>query len=88
MAETEYLLEVKDLKTWFHTFKGVVKSVDGVSFRLKRGEILGIVGESGGGKSITGFSILKLIDPPGRFDGGQIQERKRNENSPRKIKSQ
>ena len=68
----DYLLEVKDLKTWFHTFKGVVKAVDGVSFALKRGEILGIVGESGGGKSITGFSILKLIGPPGRFDGGEV----------------
>ena len=72
MVETKYLLEVKDLKTWFHTFKGIVKAVDGVSFQLKPGEILGIVGESGGGKSITGFSILKLIDPPGRFDGGEI----------------
>lgn len=68
----EYLLEVRDLKTWFHTFKGVVKAVDGVSFHLERGGILGIVGESGGGKSITGFSILQLIDPPGRFAGGQI----------------
>lgn len=72
MTKSEYLLEVKGLKTWFHTFKGVVKSVDGVSFNLKRGEILGIVGESGGGKSITGFSILQLIDSPGRFDGGEI----------------
>lgn len=68
----EYLLEVIGLRTWFHTFKGVVKAVDGVSFKLKKGEILGIVGESGGGKSIAGFSILKLIGPPGRFDGGQI----------------
>jgi len=66
------LLDVRDLKTWFHTFKGVVKAVDGVSFNLKKGAILGIVGESGGGKSITGFSILKLIDPPGRFEGGQV----------------
>ena len=69
---SEYLLEVRDLKTWFHTFKGIVKAVDGVSFCLKKGGILGIVGESGGGKSITGFSILKLIDPPGRFEGGQV----------------
>lgn len=69
---SDYLLEVKELKTWFHTFKGVVKAVDGVSFSLKRGEVLGIVGESGCGKSITGFSILNLIDPPGRFEGGQI----------------
>lgn len=69
---SEVLLEVRDLKTWFHTFKGVVKAVDGVSFSLRKGAILGIVGESGGGKSITGFSILKLIDPPGRFEGGQV----------------
>lgn len=69
---SEYLLEVNGLKTWFHTFRGVVKAVDGVSFSLKKGEVLGIVGESGCGKSITGFSILKLIDPPGRFEGGSI----------------
>jgi len=69
---SNYLLEVRDLKTWFHTFKGIVKSVDGVSFSLKKGGVLGIVGESGGGKSMTGFSILKLIDPPGRFESGQI----------------
>lgn len=69
----EYLLEVKNLKTWFHTFRGVVKAVDGVSFSLKKGEVLGIVGESGCGKSITGFSIMKLIDPPGRFEDGSIR---------------
>lgn len=69
----ENLLEVKGLKTYFHTFKGVVKAVDNVDFHLKRGEILGLVGESGGGKSITGFSIIKLIEAPGRIEGGQIQ---------------
>ncbi|MDF2499776.1 MAG: Oligopeptide transport ATP-binding protein OppD [Anaerosporomusa subterranea] len=69
---SEYLLEVNNLKTWFYTFRGVVKAVDGVSFSLKKGEVLGIVGESGCGKSITGFSILKLIDPPGQFEGGGI----------------
>ncbi len=68
----EKLLEVKDLKTYFHTFKGIVKAVDGVSFKLNKGEILGIVGESGGGKSVTGFSILKLIDDPGKIENGEI----------------
>lgn len=73
MAENDkVLLEVKGLKTWFHTFKGVVKAVDDVSFSLKRGEILGIVGESGSGKSVTSFSILKLIDPPGRVEAEKI----------------
>ena len=66
------LLEVKNLRTHFHTFKGDVKAVDGVSFSLNKGEILGIVGESGGGKSVTGFSILKLIEEPGKIVGGEI----------------
>lgn len=66
------LLEVKDLKTHFFTRKGVVKSVDGISFSIKEGEILGIVGESGAGKSITGFSILGLIDKPGKIVEGSI----------------
>lgn len=69
---SEYLLEVIDLKTYFFTFKGVVKAVDGVSFTVKRGGILGVVGESGCGKSITGFSILKMIDPPGKYVNGKI----------------
>lgn len=68
----EKLLDVKDLKTYFHTFKGTVKAVDGVSFHLDKGEILGLVGESGGGKSVTGFSIIKLIDEPGKIEGGEI----------------
>jgi len=68
----DYLLEVNDLKTYFYTFKGVVKAVDGVNFKMRRGGILGVVGESGCGKSITGFSILKMIDPPGKFVSGQI----------------
>lgn len=63
--ENRILLEVKGLKTYFHTFKGVVKAVDDVSFTLKEGEILGIVGESGSGKSVTSFSILKLVEDPG-----------------------
>jgi oligopeptide/dipeptide ABC transporter ATP-binding protein len=66
------LLEVKDLKTHFFTRNGVVKSVDGISFSLEKGEILGIVGESGAGKSITGFSMLGLIDKPGKIVSGEI----------------
>ncbi|SMC95141.1 ABC transporter ATP-binding protein [Rhizobium sp. RU36D] len=66
------LLSIKGLKTHFATRAGVVKAVDGVDIELGRGEILGLVGESGSGKSITGFSILGLIDPPGRVAGGSI----------------
>ena len=68
----EKILEVKNLKTYFHTHKGVVKAVDSVDFDLERGEILGIVGESGGGKSVTGFSVIRLIEEPGRIEGGEI----------------
>jgi peptide/nickel transport system ATP-binding protein len=67
------VLEVQNLKTYFHTRKGVVKAVDDVSFTLAEGRIFGIVGESGAGKSITGFSIINLIDPPGRIESGRIR---------------
>ncbi len=66
------LLEVKNLKTHFFTRNGVVKSVDGISFSIEKGKILGIVGESGAGKSITGFSIINLIDKPGKIVSGEI----------------
>lgn len=66
------ILEVENLATYYHTFKGVVKSVDGISFSMDEGEVLGIVGESGGGKSVTGFSIIKLIDDPGVISADKI----------------
>ncbi|MEX0324452.1 MAG: ABC transporter ATP-binding protein [Puniceicoccaceae bacterium] len=66
------ILEVKDLKTYFHTRNGIVRAVDGVSFSVSRGETLGIVGESGSGKSVSCYSLLGLIpQPPGRIEGGQ-----------------
>jgi peptide/nickel transport system ATP-binding protein len=69
----EALLDIRDLKTWFKTDDGLVQAVDGVSLHIDRGETVGIVGESGCGKTVTARSVLKLIDmPPGRFEGGQI----------------
>src|SRR6476659_2773167 len=66
----EPLLSVEDLRTYFHTGSAVAKSVDGVSFTVAPGETLGIVGESGCGKSVTALSILRLIQPPGRIESG------------------
>ena len=70
MSET--LLQVENLRTYFHTFRGVVKAVDGISFSLDEGQVLGIVGESGSGKSVSSFSILKLIEPPGVVESDGI----------------
>ena len=67
------VLEVEGLTTEFATREGVCCAVSDVSFRLEKGEILGLVGESGSGKSVTGFSILGLVDPPGRVSGGSVR---------------
>ncbi|UPY39135.1 ABC transporter ATP-binding protein [Sediminicoccus sp. KRV36] len=72
-ARPHALLEVRDLRTHFLTRAGAARAVDGVSFALERGEILGLVGESGSGKSVTGFSLIGLVDPPGRIIGGSIR---------------
>ncbi len=69
---TEPLLDVRNLRTYFFTADGVVKAVDGVSFHVMPGEVLGLVGESGCGKSVTSFSIMRLVDPPGRIVDGEI----------------
>lgn len=66
------LLEIKELQTYFFTREGVVKAVDGANLEMKPGQTLGIVGESGCGKSITAKSILQIVDKPGRVVGGQI----------------
>jgi oligopeptide transport system ATP-binding protein len=69
----EVILQVKDLRTYFHLDSGVVKAVDGISFDLHKGETLGIVGESGSGKSVTNLSIINLIQtPPGKIEGGEV----------------
>ena len=69
------LLDVVDLKTYFRTMDGVVKAVDGVDFSLKPGQTLGVVGESGCGKSVTSLSIMRLVDQPGWIAGGQMMFR-------------
>lgn len=66
------LMAVKDLRTYFFTDEGVVKAVDGVDFRIEQGETLGIVGESGCGKSVAALSILRLLPAPGKIIGGEI----------------
>ena len=69
----EAVLRVEELRTSFHTEHGVVRAVDGVSFEVRRGEVLGLVGESGSGKSVTNLSVLGLVpQPPGRHEGGHV----------------
>src|SRR5512139_488803 len=76
--QSDILLQIRDLRTSFYTRDGVVKAVDGVSFEVRRGEVLGLVGESGCGKSVTSLSILRLIAPPGKIDDGEILFEGRN----------
>jgi ABC-type dipeptide/oligopeptide/nickel transport system ATPase component len=66
------LLEIKDLRTYFYLAEGVVHAVDGVNLTMHRGETLGIVGESGCGKSISAYSTMRIVPPPGKIEGGEI----------------
>jgi len=72
MDKKKALLQVEDLRTYFHTEDGIVKAVDGVTFEVFPGETLGIVGESGCGKSVTSLSIMRLLDEKGEIAGGKI----------------
>jgi peptide/nickel transport system ATP-binding protein len=69
---TEPVLSVRNLKVEFATRRSVLRAIDDVSFEIARGEVLGVVGESGAGKSVTGLAVIGLIDPPGRIAGGEI----------------
>ncbi|WP_114769487.1 ABC transporter ATP-binding protein [Microvirga subterranea] len=69
---TQPVLSVRDLRVEFVTRRGVLKAIDGISFDIGKGEVLGVVGESGAGKSVTGSAVIGLIDPPGRIAGGEI----------------
>jgi peptide/nickel transport system ATP-binding protein len=68
----ELVLNITGLKTNFYTYEGVVKALDGVEMRLRRGDTMGVVGETGCGKSVTAKSVLRLVEPPGRIEEGQI----------------
>src|SRR5438552_6033795 len=70
---TSALLEVRHLRVEFPTRHGTLTALDDVSFSIDPGEVLGVVGESGAGKSLTGAAIIGLLDPPGRVAGGQIR---------------
>ena len=72
-SQTAPLLQVKDLHVSFFTPAGEVKAVNGISYTLRHGQIMGIVGESGSGKSVEAYSILGLLQPPGRVTGGSIR---------------
>ncbi|MBR0685535.1 ABC transporter ATP-binding protein [Bradyrhizobium manausense] len=70
---TEPVLSVRNLQVEFASRRGTLRAIDGVSFDIAKGEVLGVVGESGAGKSVTGLAVIGLIDPPGRITGGEIR---------------
>src|SRR6266498_551341 len=74
------LISIRNLKTYFYPDEGIVKAVDGASFDIPRGKTIGIVGESGCGKSVTARSILRIVERPGRIDEGEIVLRRASGN--------
>jgi ABC-type dipeptide/oligopeptide/nickel transport system ATPase component len=88
---TERILEIKDLRTYFYTYEGVVKALDGTNFTVEKGDFIGVVGETGCGKSVTALSVLGLIEKPGKIVSGEIYFRgtdllKKSEKELRKIR--
>src|SRR3974390_3497530 len=69
---TDPVLSVRNLQVEFVTRRNTLRAIDGISFEIAKGEVLGVVGESGAGKSVTGLAVIGLIDPPGRIAGGEI----------------
>ena len=83
------ILEVRDLKVEFPTRRGTLSALDGISFSIAPGEVLGVVGESGAGKSITGMAVIRLLEPPGRIAGGEVLlEGRRIDNLPHEAMRQ
>ncbi|MDQ6963315.1 MAG: ATP-binding cassette domain-containing protein, partial [Mariprofundales bacterium] len=72
MDNQDIILRVQDLHTYFHTTLGTVRALNGVTYDVPRGQVLGIVGESGCGKSVTSLSIMQLVPPPGKIERGKI----------------
>ena len=72
MTDNKTLIEIKDLKTYFYMHEGIVRAVDGANFEVRHGQTLGIVGESGCGKSVTAQSIMRIVPPPGKIEAGEI----------------
>src|ERR1041385_550665 len=70
---TASVLSVRNLEVEFASRRGTLRAIDGISFDIAKGEVLGVVGESGAGKSVTGLAVIGLIDPPGRIAGGEIR---------------
>ena len=85
VPDDDVLLEVKDLQVYFSMREGVTRAVDGISYTLHRGETLGIVGESGCGKSVTAQAILRIVPPPGRIVSGQILYHRRRTDSAGRV---
>ena len=85
MNNSTPLLSVRDLKTYFYMDEGVVKAVDGVSFDVNAGQVFGIVGESGCGKSVTMKALLRIVEPPGRIAGGEILLNKSKNGQPQIV---
>src|SRR5512137_3002671 len=73
MAENEVLLRIENLKTYFHTYEGIVKALEGINIDVIKGETMGLVGETGCGKSVTALTVMGLIpSPPGKVESGRV----------------